>query len=538
MVHKTTIRVFLYTFFCTTALYAQKLEKSGLTFLSPAVYQTIYPQKGATGSYPMVKVGSWACNLDATAGLNYKGKNYKFTDFNGQLQVFFNAIKVTRLNISFDVAGVTSDNGNTSIEGLWRMGDSKGNSLVNVAKGGTLAIVNTTIHGISEIQGLEALKARIDELEEQQNKETPTTNVITEQKTNLGKSDYWATSSGRMATNNTSSVGKSPQNSGYSSSPKTATSTSAKSYQDVGKYESSGSGIIYPVGQGIKRADGNYNVVDKYGKTHIIDPKTNEKLEIRQRDAEAKQRMANQQQQLQEKINQQQAAREKQQQLNKQREAQINAFADQVSNAAYQIGTGIANIINESKAKKERERQRQLELKQQEEARRLKLEQDRQFRIELRSNIFNGYKDSSFPISTSKIPYDKLYYFIYAYDSTAIDKEGLTIYLTNQPFEIARYSDGTWPYKKSVVDKTANLTPNKEIITGYYPSFDEAMSAIEFFKDNLSKSNVVFQDVKYQTNKLANSTKGNMDNFWKKTPDTTKVDSTATKPKPKDEYWK
>lgn len=392
------------------------------------------------------------------------------------------------------------------------------------------------------------LKKQQEEFERQKRKEQEGTenqkkiNVAAGSNNNSStKNDYWGSASNKASTNNNSSTNRPTESTGYSSPAKTSINNTINSttYQGVGKYEKSGSGIIYPVGPGIKRADGNYDVVDKSGNVHIVSPSENQKLIVRQQDKITQANILAQQQKIQDQFRQQEAARQRQSELNRQREAQVSALADQAANTVYQIGTGIANLINEAKERKERERQRQLEIKQREEAAKLKLEQERQFRLNIRNTIFETYKDSPVPISTSKVPFEKLYYFVYAFDSTMIDKEGMKVFLSQAPFEIARYSDGTWPYKKSIVDKAQSISPFKERIVGYYGTLDEAATALTLFEESAYKSNASIQKVVFNYVKGQSVQQSKMNNFWKKpvAKDTLTADSVVAKMKPKDKYW-
>lgn len=308
----------------------------------------------------------------------------------------------------------------------------------------------------------------------------------------------------------------------------------------AGKFDNS-PGLIYPVGPGVKRADGLYDVTDKNGKVHIIDAASQRKLEIQQRDREATQRMQMQQQQQKQMMDDFNAKMRKQQEANRIRDQQITQLANQTADAVVQIGSFIGGLISDAKAKKERERQRQLQLQREEEMRQQKIAQEKAFRRESRTAAIANFKPGTIPTSTTKIEADKLYYFVYAYDPSKIEEGNMVFYLS-PIVEIARFGDGTWPYLRTIQEEIQPLTPLQEVFHGYYYSEEEAELSKNSLEEMLRMSKVSINSINYQRKKQGNSNSKWGNDFWSGTPVERENDQFATDPQPKpkktkDKFW-
>ncbi len=357
--------------------------------------------------------------------------------------------------------------------------------------------------------------------------------------------DSWVIRNNTPKTNNNYNNPK-PSNQNYSNNTQTNKTPTPNqngydakgNYVGAGKFDNS-PGLINPVGPGVRRADGLYDVTDKNGKVHIISPADQRKLEIQQRDREATQRMQAQQQQQKKMMDDFNAKMRQQQEANRIREQQISQLASQTADAVVQIGSFIGGLISDAKAKKERERQRQLEAQRQEEMRLQKIAQEKAFRKESRNAALSSFKPGTIPTSTTKIDADKLYYFVYAYDPSKVEDANMTVYLS-PIVEIARFGDGTWPYLRTIQEEIQPLTPFQEVFHGYYYSEEEAEMSRNSLQDMLRMSQVSINSINYQRKKQSNSSGKWGNDFWSGTPVERENDQFATDPapkKPKDKFW-
>ena len=152
-------------------------------------------------------------------------------------------------------------------------------------------------------------------------------------------------------------------------------------------------------------------------------------------------------------------------QLHQQRQEKLNyvtnnyyAPDDQAGQIASQGIKVIGTFVNAAKAEKER-KEAQAQLKAEKEAAlRYVEEQERKLLSGIRTDLFSGYKEVAFPTSTSKINATTLYFFSYAYDPAQIGAKQAVLFISNV-FRVDQYSDGTWPFKNSIVSEISKLTP-------------------------------------------------------------------------------
>jgi hypothetical protein len=285
-------------------------------------------------------------------------------------------------------------------------------------------------------------------------------------------------------------------------------------YIGVGKFDNT-TGTINPVGPGKQRADGLYDVKDQSGNVHIISAADNQKLIQRQATQQTAKDMADFQAKQKQQFEQAQKNYQAQLQQQQVQQAQMNAFTDMAAQNIANIATGIGNMIAQAKAKKDADRKRQLMLQQQRQAEEARILAGKNFRRSIRTDLINNFKEGSIPLSTAKVPVDKLYFFVYAYDPGKIELEGMDLYTSNI-VEIARASDGTWPYKRTIDEGIEPLTPYKEIFHGYYVSEADAEQALEGFTEMMQKTGVTSHQISFREKKstlTTNSTQSSKQ-FW------------------------
>ena len=526
-----------------TTSFSQTFTVEGLSiYVSP--HYSVSLKSGTAGDYPAATIHAFNDAVSVGSGISYRGKNYSYNDFGGQLQHYFNQIKVTAIDITIRVEGTMCDH-TTSIGGSWKEGETKGNALCGVKKGSQIS-GSMTVNRITGTTGINALKSKIDELESAKRQEE---SAKKQQAAQQEDKDPWGSSNNAQKTNNgynNSYNNPKPSNQNYSNNTQTNKAPTPNqngydakgNYVGVGKFDNT-PGKIYPVGPGIKRADGLYDVTDKNGKVHIISPSEQRKLEIQQRDREATQRMQAQQQQQKQMMDDFNAKMRQQQEANRIKQEQMTQLANQAVDATVQIVGFVSGLVRDAKAKKERERQRQLEAQRQEEMRLQRIAQEKAFRKESRNTALSGFKPGTIPTSTTKIDADKLYYFVYAYDPSKIEDANMIVYLS-PIVEIARFGDGTWPYLRTIQEEIQPLTPFQEVFHGYYYSEEEAASAQDNLRQMLEMTKTSINSINYQRKKQGNSNSKWGNDFWSGTPVEREDDQFATDPKPKkakDKFW-
>lgn len=175
---------------------SQTFTVEGVTiYLSPNY--SLGVKSGAAGDYPSATVHSFGDAVSVANGISYKGKNYGYSDFGGQLQHYFNQIKVTRVDITIRVDGTMCDH-STSIGGSWSEGETKGNALCGVKKGANIN-GSMTVNRITGTTGINDLKSKIDELESAKRQAE---DAKKQQEAQQQNKDPWGSSTNTVKTNN------------------------------------------------------------------------------------------------------------------------------------------------------------------------------------------------------------------------------------------------------------------------------------------------------------------------------------------------
>ena len=206
------------------------------------------------------------------------------------------------------------------------------------------------------------------------------------------------------------------------------------------------------------------------------------------------------------------------------------------------IGQGmqiIGSMINNAQAAKER--------KQAQAA--LKLERDQQLaamaaaktraRIELRTKLVQSFPNGGTPLSSHKVTLPEVYVFAYVNDKSTINNEQALVSLSNV-FPVQQYSDGTYPYKTTVLNKLKGYASGEITLVGYYGDKARAEEMRNAFINLAAKSELVVKPftVKTVPGSTSLGSKGVSGDFWetgKKA--TTKPNDTLRAEKKKDTFW-
>lgn len=203
----------------------------------------------------------------------------------------------------------------------------------------------------------------------------------------------------------------------------------------------------------------------------------------------------------------------------------LNAAKEERQRVNMQIATqavGLATeIFGELKANRERKLAENKRI-QEENAERLERERVafnlKRQKIAARKTFITSIKDTGIPLSADHVDSDKIYFFAYSYDINTLENDP-GIYLSNI-FQIAKYSDGTWPYTPNVKKELSKANNYRStIMIGYYLTKGEAESEYEAFKKNLDYHKCAISSFEYvgkpqkQAMEKEKSTSADLD-FW------------------------
>lgn len=187
--------------------------------------------------------------------------------------------------------------------------------------------------------------------------------------------------------------------------------------------------------------------------------------------------------------------------------------SDEKGKAIGQLAVGIGNLINEAsaasearKAKEKLQEQRKKEIAQIEEMKKAAI-------IDIRTKLLSQFVDGGLPLSSHKINVDEVYFFTYAFDKNTISAEHPVIYISNS-FPIAKYGDGTWPFKSTLINNVSKLSVAGTLtIMGYYTTSELAADMRNSLKNLSEKCGFVVKDISYKGSK-ASQTNTEKTDFW------------------------
>ena len=156
------------------------------------------------------------------------------------------------------------------------------------------------------------------------------------------------------------------------------------------------------------------------------------------------------------------------------------------------IGQGIqlvGGLINSAQAKKEAQAAEAA----------LKAERERQLAaiaaakrkamLELRNKLVTSFPQGGTPITSHKITQPEVYIFAYITNKAAFNNDKATVSVSNV-FPVEQYSDGTYPYKTTVLSKLKGYAPGEVTLVGYYTGKEMAEQMRTSFINLASKSNL------------------------------------------------
>ncbi|MES2286265.1 MAG: hypothetical protein V4547_11295 [Bacteroidota bacterium] len=192
----------------------------------------------------------------------------------------------------------------------------------------------------------------------------------------------------------------------------------------------------------------------------------------------------------------------------------------QISNALSPAINQWADNIN---ANREREAQAQM---QREEAQARRDEENRRREAaaaEIRANklrlvnnrksLIAKYRDGVTPLSSQTKGAAEVYFFVYSYEASTLENNNPIIYISNV-FSVAKYADGTWPFKTSLMESISKTNKGLNLIlSGFYLSQSVADQNQQYFVNNANSYGFAINNITYSGKKSSASTGANTD-YW------------------------
>jgi|GEM_PF-3426533 len=153
---------------------------------------------------------------------------------------------------------------------------------------------------------------------------------------------------------------------------------------------------------------------------------------------------------------------------------------------------------------------------------------------DLRTKLIAEFPDGGTPLSKHNITQPEVYCFAYYFNQNNIGADNPEIYITNV-FPVAQYSDGTWPFKNSLVNEMKTKTKAPQItLMGYYTQKDLADKMRQSLINLSGKAEMKATALEYKGKAANKNSKASSDDFWETGKTETKKETTKTK---SDDFW-
>ena len=204
-----------------------------------------------------------------------------------------------------------------------------------------------------------------------------------------------------------------------------------------------------------------------------------------------------------------------------------NSTNNTYTEAANSIGSALTQWGNQMQADNAAEAQRQEEREEREEQRRIREKEIAAAAAEMKANklllvnnrksLIAKFPDGKTPLSYQAKEATEVYYFAYSYEASALESNAPVIYISNV-FSIAKYGDGTWPFKASLMEKISKTNKGLNLIlSGYYLNQNEAEQQQEALMKGASNNGFMLKGISYVSKKSSQTTDSNTD-YWGNTP--------------------
>jgi hypothetical protein len=224
-----------------------------------------------------------------------------------------------------------------------------------------------------------------------------------------------------------------------------------------------------------------------------------------------------------------------------------NSTNNSYTQAANAIGSALTQWGDQMAADRLANEQRQQEREEEDERRQAAaavVKANKQKLVNNRKSLIAKFPDSKTPLSYEVKDVTEIYYFVYSYQAAAIGGDAPVIYISNE-FSLAKYADGTWPFKASLIEKIAKTNKGLDfILSGYYLTQIEAAEQKQLLMNSANEYGFIVNKISYTSKKSLETSSGSID-YWgnpiKKTEQQPAANSPAkqepVKSKPNLDYW-
>jgi hypothetical protein len=234
--------------------------------------------------------------------------------------------------------------------------------------------------------------------------------------------------------------------------------------------------------------------------------------------------------------------------LNQARDQQLQASynsyalgADETGKAVGQAVVAVGGLINSFTADKEKREAKEALQRAKAQANAELVAKKKAMMLQLRNSFLAQFPDGGVPLSSHKVSVDELYFFSYIFDKTTLSAEQPVVAVSNV-FPVARYGDGTWPFKTNVVAELRKSGAAGSVtLVGYYASKEVADQMRASFLRLSAKCTFSVKEIQYKGKKSSGKTGAD---FWgngNKLAPTAAKDSVTTAPVIKkaddDDFW-
>jgi|GEM_PF-6867205 len=178
------------------------------------------------------------------------------------------------------------------------------------------------------------------------------------------------------------------------------------------------------------------------------------------------------------------------------------------------VSTAVTPLLNQwaeqaaanQQAAEQREMQR-LEEQDRREAAAAEVRATKQTMVNNRLALLAKYPDGKTPLSSQAKDASEVYYFVYRCVQAANPETNAAPLFVSNVFALSKYSDGTWPFKASLMQKISKANQGLEhILSGYYLTKNEAELKRQNFLDGAKGNAFSVSNITYENKSSAAAT--------------------------------
>jgi len=164
--------------------------------------------------------------------------------------------------------------------------------------------------------------------------------------------------------------------------------------------------------------------------------------------------------------------------------------------------------------------------------------------VAARKDLIAKLPDGKTPLSSEAKDAKEVYFFTFSYQVATLVDDAPVIYISNV-FSVAKYGDGSWPFKASLMENIAKTNKGLDLVlSGYYLNKNEAEQQQQTLMSGAYAYGFAVNNINYVSRKSSTTTNGNID-YWgnlvksnEQVPNTDSLNKqNPIKPKAKVDFW-